>query len=80
MTKGVLAVAISPDGNRGVCVGMDDDHMIGLLDLQKGMLISTAKGGKKVILKMGWVSNSEFVTIGINHFKSWTVDQKMTSK
>jgi hypothetical protein len=33
VTKGVLAVAISPDGKRGVCVGMDEDHVIALLDL-----------------------------------------------
>jgi hypothetical protein len=39
-----------------------------------------AKGGKKVILKVGWINNSEFVSVGINHFKSWTVDQKMVFK
>lgn len=54
--KGILACAISPDGTFGVCAGMDDDHLVALLDLKNGRVVSSKKGGKKVILKLGWVN------------------------
>jgi hypothetical protein len=52
---------------------MDDDHLVTLLDLKKGNVLASKKGGKKVILKLGWVNDDEFVSIGIKHFKYWTV-------
>lgn len=71
--KGVLACAINPESKLAVCAGMDDDHLVALLDLNKRAVVSTKKGGKKVILKLGWVNSNEFVSIGIKHFKYWTV-------
>ena len=56
VTKGVLALAISPDGTKAVAAGMDDDHYVAVLDLKKGTVIAKQKGGKKVILKLGWLS------------------------
>lgn len=56
--KGVLAVAINPEGSYGVCAGMDDDHVVTVLDLRKGCVISSKKGGKKVILKLGWLNEN----------------------
>ena len=74
VTKGVLALAISPDGSKAVAAGMDDDHYVAVLDLEKGTVITKQRGGKKVILKLGWVSNDEFVSVGIRHFRYWTFD------
>jgi hypothetical protein len=37
---------------------MDEDHEVALLDLQKGRILQIAKGSKKVILKLGWISNN----------------------
>ncbi len=54
---------------------MDDDHLVSLLDLKKGTVVSSKKGGKKVILKLGWVNENEFVSVGIKHFKYWTVEK-----
>jgi WD40 repeat protein len=79
VTKGVLALAISPDGTKAVAAGMDDDHYIALLDLQSGAVITKQKGSKKVILKLGWVSDNEFVSVGIRHFKHWTYEGKNLS-
>ena len=72
VTKGVLTLAISPDGGRAVAVGMDDEHWIAILDLEKGTVLAKSKGSRKVILKAGWINNNEFVTIGIRHYKYWT--------
>lgn len=72
--KGVLAIAFSPDGRRAACAGMDDDHEIAVLDLEKGTVIAKTKGTKKVITKILWTSPSNFVTVGICHYKFWNFD------
>ena len=54
---------------------MDDEHEVALLDLEKGCVIKKNKGTRKVILKLGWVSDHEFVSVGIRHFKFWTIDK-----
>lgn len=54
VTKGILSVSINHDGTRAVCVGMDDDHHVALLDLEKGSRIAYVKGTKKVVLKILW--------------------------
>lgn len=76
----MLAIAISPDGSKAACAGMDEDHHVAVLDLKKETVISISKGTKKVITKIIWTSNSSFVTTGISHFKSWTVGDKLTGK
>ena len=77
----MLALAISPDGTKAVAAGMDDDHWVAVLDLKKGTVVGKQKGGKKVILKLGWLSEEEFVSVGIRHFKYWTLDgNKLTGK
>lgn len=55
---------------------MDDDHYIAVLDLNNGKSLRKKKGGKKVILKAGWTSDENFVTVGIRHFKYWSFTGK----
>ena len=76
----MLALAISPDGSKAVAAGMDDDHYVAVLDLKSGNILAKQKGGKKVIMKLGWISNDEFVSVGIRHFKYWTFDGKLTGR
>ena len=42
-------------------------------------MISKKKGGKKVILKLGWISSDEFVSAGIRHFRHWTISKSTLS-
>jgi tricorn protease-like protein len=44
--KGVLCLAISPEGKLGVCVGMDDYHEVAVVDLRTGEVRMKAKGGR----------------------------------
>jgi hypothetical protein len=37
--------------------GMDDDHQVAVLDLKTGAVRAIKNGGKKVILKLGWVND-----------------------
>jgi WD40 repeat protein len=78
--KGVLAVAFSPDGKKAACAGMDDDHEVSVLDLVSFKVLFTVKGTKKIITKIVWLSNSQFASIGISHYKLWTIDKSLTGK
>ncbi len=55
--KGILACAINPEGTLAAVAGMDDDHQVAVLDLKTGTVRATKNGGKKVILKLGWVND-----------------------
>ena len=53
VTKGVLCLAISPSGDKAVCVGMDDDHTVAVINLStSNSVITKGKGGKEIILKV----------------------------
>ena len=54
--KGVLAIAISKDGTKAACAGMDDDHHVSVLDLESGKVLATVRGTKKVITKIVWLN------------------------
>lgn len=55
--KGILACAINPQGTLAAVAGMDDDHQVAVLDLKTGAVRAIKNGGKKVILKLGWVND-----------------------
>lgn len=81
VTKGVLCVGISPSARLGVCVGMDDNHEVAVIDLARGGVLHKAPGGREVITKVQWASEEEFITVGIRHFKFWTMQKgSLTAK
>lgn len=47
VTKGVMALAISPSGGLAVCVGMDDKHQLAVIDLEKdNKIVAQSDGGR----------------------------------
>lgn len=75
VTKGVLCCSISPSAKKAVCVGMDDDHIVAVIDLsESSKVLAKEKGGKEIILKCEWVDENTFVTAGIKHYKLWSFD------
>jgi microtubule-associated protein-like 6 len=69
--KGIAALSFSPSGQLLLAVGMDDDHTLALYNLATNSLIVSNKGDREKILAADFISETEFVTIGIKHFKSW---------
>ena len=60
---------------------MDDDHYITLFQLSSGKQICTEKGGRQFITGLSWLDAETFVTVGIKHYKVWTVaDKKIKGK
>eukprot|EP00741_Cyanophora_paradoxa_P015979 tig00000042_g15425.t1 len=76
--RGVCALAFSANGTRLVSVGLDDDHTVAVWDWMKSGAkpLGSDKGDKNKILlaefKPG--SETEFVTVGAQHMKFWTID------
>lgn len=71
--KGVCALRFSPDGSKLACVCIDDNHMVVVFDVEKKSMIACEKGDTAKIVDIDWVSETEFVTVGIKHFKTWTL-------
>lgn len=53
VTEGVLCLSISPKGTKAVCVGLDSEHTVAVIDLSKvnKVIGRPAKSGRNIILK-----------------------------
>ena len=56
VTKGVIAVAVSPDGRLGVCVGMNETHHVTVIDLDNKKKLTSKEGGRKIIINAKWIN------------------------
>lgn len=70
-TAGISQVAFTLDGNMLVSVGMDDDRMVAVHNVNTGILIGKGKAGRGVHLCALSVGSNCFVTSGKNHVKFW---------
>jgi tricorn protease-like protein len=56
--KGVIAIAISPNGKYAACVGMDDKHSMAVIDLESKTVVKLDKTTNKLITKLKWRDNN----------------------
>jgi microtubule-associated protein-like 6 len=72
--RAIRTVKFSPNGEKLLSIGDDNDHSVAIYDWAKGFKLCSAKvDGNKVISAL-WKSDSSFVTCGDKHVKFW--DQK----
>lgn len=74
LEKGIGALAFSPSGETLAAIANDDDHNIALYNLHTNSLILSVKGGREKITDVNFLSETEFVTTGVKHYKSWTLN------
>ena len=72
--KGVSAIGVNEKFM--VAAGLDDNHYLYLFQIDSGKMIGSEKGGRDVIIDLKWVDDDNFVTIGVKHYKIWTVSGK----
>ncbi len=69
--KGVIAIAISPNGENVACVGLDDKHGMAVIELKSGNIVKLSETTNKLITKIKWINNEDIVTVGINYYGEW---------
>ena len=74
--KGVIAIAISPNGKYVACVGMDDNHGIAVIDWESKTVVKLDKTTNKLITKIKWKDNTEIIAVGINFYGKWSYTGK----
>ena len=72
--KGVSAIGVNSEYM--VAAGLDDDHTVYLFLVSSGKLIGSEKGGREVIIDLKWLDDDNFVSIGVKHYKYWTMKGK----
>ena len=79
MVKGVVALACN---HRFLAAaGMDDNHIVMVFDRKTGAKCATEKGGREFIVALEFVDENSFVSVGIKHFKLWTIEEgKLSGK
>jgi microtubule-associated protein-like 6 len=74
IAKGVDNLCYSDSGKYLYASCMDDDHKVFIYDAENNYsLVATEKGGREFILGVTWISDTSFVTVGIKHYKHWTL-------
>ena len=78
----VCCIAISPDGKKLVAVSGDDHHMLGiwsLITLTLEAELPAQNGPPPQVVSIRWLpyADNQFVTVGSNHIKVWTVSYEI---
>lgn len=74
LSKGVDNLKFSESGQYLAASCMDDDHKVLIFDCNDNYkMVAVEKGGRDFILGMVWVGDTNLVTVGIKHYKYWTL-------
>ena len=73
LQKGIAALDFSPSETKLVAAGLDDNHSIAVYNLNTNALVASFKGDTNKILDLAWISEGEFVTTGVKHYKLWRI-------
>lgn len=71
--KGVCSLRFSPSGSKLAAACIDDNHMVVVFDVASGNILGCEKGDTAKIVDLEWESEESFVSVGIKHFKTWTL-------
>lgn len=74
--SGLMKVQFSPDGPFLVALGTDEHSTITVINYQTSEILYTIPGDGQTqrIYDLRWISNFDFVTVGINHVKTWKIE------
>ena len=71
--KGVCALGFSPKGDKLAAVCIDDKHTVVIFDMDSYQFQFSTEGGPSKIVELVWTSDTNFATVGIKHYKYWTL-------
>lgn len=74
LKKGIQALCFSPSGKYLAGCAIDVDHHVAVFDAKSGVCLAMNKGGGNQIVDIAMKNDTEFVTVGVRHFKAWTMN------
>lgn len=80
LQKGISDLAFSPSGDLLCVTAMDDNHAIALFSTSTHTLLYSSETGPDDLNDISFVSESTLVTVGIKHYKWWTVEAGLKAK
>ena len=76
LQNGISALGFSPSGALLAAAAMDDNHCLGIFDVSGRVLTCSVKGGQEVVSSLGFLNETTVVTVGLKHYKIWTIAGK----
>ena len=68
MIKGICALSFSPSGKYLVAACIDDNHHIGVFDIESKTTVAFDKSGPNNILSLVMLNDKEFAAAGIKTY------------
>lgn len=70
----VSHLTFSPDGNKLLSFGKDQDHSCAIYDWANQRIIATIKIDRDLVTDACFEGDNKFVTVGTKHIKFWTIN------
>ena len=80
LTKGIKCMAFSPSGKLLAAVDSSDEHQVAIFNVETGTCIGIGRGERNPIFEITFYGETELATVGVRHFKIWTIGKSLTSK
>ena len=74
LKKGIQALSFSPSGNYLAGCAIDTDHHVAVFNPKTGDWLAMDKGDGNMIVDICMKNDNEFVTVGVRHFKEWSLN------
>ena len=73
--NGVSSMSFNLDGKYLVCCCLDENHKVVVIKVKEKEIICEKNGNSKNIYSLAFKNNNEFATVGLNHYKFWTISE-----
>ena len=74
LKKGIQALSFSPSGSYLAGWAIDTDHHVAVFNSKTGDCLAMDKGDGNMIVDIWMKNDNEFVTVGVRHFKEWSLN------
>ena len=79
LSSGIKSLGFSPSKKYLGAVDSSSDHKVALFNLETGVCIDAASGDKAQITEVAFRDEQSFVTVGVGHFKLWSIGKGIKS-
>lgn len=70
--RAVNHLEFSPNGDKLITVGADDNHTIAIYDWANNVVLGSTGGNPDALYDVAWKNNNEFAVVGVKLFSNFT--------